>query len=111
MKIAVPYENGQIFGHFGKTEAFKIYDVSGDSVKSEIVSTDGRGHHDLAPFLKEHDVEAVVCGGMGTGMVNALTACGIAIYGGNEGDCDEAVRQFLKGSLQPKVEACHCHEQ
>ena len=27
MRIAVTYENGQIFQHFGHTEAFKIYDV------------------------------------------------------------------------------------
>ena len=25
MKIAVPYENGQIFQHFGHTERFKVY--------------------------------------------------------------------------------------
>ena len=27
MRIAVTYENGQIFQHFGHTETFKIYDV------------------------------------------------------------------------------------
>ncbi len=26
MKIAVPYENGEIFGHFGHTKQFKVYD-------------------------------------------------------------------------------------
>ena len=25
MKIAVPYENGQVFQHFGRSEQFKIY--------------------------------------------------------------------------------------
>jgi len=27
MKIAVTYENGQVFQHFGHTEQFKVYDV------------------------------------------------------------------------------------
>ena len=27
MKIAVTYENGEIFQHFGHTEQFKVYDV------------------------------------------------------------------------------------
>ena len=28
MKIAVTYENGQIFQHFGHTEQFKIYEAA-----------------------------------------------------------------------------------
>lgn len=27
MKIAIPYEDGQIFQHFGHTARFKLYDV------------------------------------------------------------------------------------
>ena len=27
MKIAVTYDNGEIFQHFGKTESFKVYEV------------------------------------------------------------------------------------
>lgn len=34
MKIAVTYENGQVFQHFGHTEQFKIYDVSEGTVTS-----------------------------------------------------------------------------
>ena len=29
MKIAVTYENGQIFQHFGHTQQFKIYEAGG----------------------------------------------------------------------------------
>ena len=28
MKLAVTYENGQVFQHFGHTAQFKLYDVS-----------------------------------------------------------------------------------
>ena len=53
MRIAVTYENGQIFQHFGHTETFKIYDVEeGKVVHSEIVDTNGSGHGALAGVLK-----------------------------------------------------------
>ena len=45
MRIAVTYENGQIFQHFGHTETFKIYDVEeGKVLHSEVVDTNGNGH-------------------------------------------------------------------
>ena len=28
MKIAIPYENGQVFQHFGHSALFKIYDTA-----------------------------------------------------------------------------------
>ena len=34
MRIAVTYENGQIFQHFGHTETFKIYDVEEGKVRT-----------------------------------------------------------------------------
>lgn len=45
MRIAVTYENGQIFHHFGRSAAFKVYDVQdGVITASEVVSTNGSGH-------------------------------------------------------------------
>ena len=32
MKIAVTYDNGEIFQHFGKTESFKVYEVEDNKV-------------------------------------------------------------------------------
>ena len=55
MKIAVTYENGEIFQHFGHTEAFKIYDIAdGKVVSAEVVDTNGSGHGALAGFLVAH---------------------------------------------------------
>ena len=40
MRIAVPYENGNIFQHFGRSEAFKFYDVADGAVTAAaVVST------------------------------------------------------------------------
>ena len=53
MKIAVTFENGNVFQHFGHTEKFKIYDISnGKIVNESIVDTNGSGHGALAGFLK-----------------------------------------------------------
>ena len=42
MKIAVTYDNGSVFQHFGKTENFKIFEVeNGAIISSEVVSSNG----------------------------------------------------------------------
>lgn len=112
MKIAVTYEAGQIFQHFGHTGAFKVYDVKdGEIVKSEVVDTNGSGHGALAGMLLNLGVDALICGGIGGGAVNALNMVGIEIYAGNAGDCDEAVENLLAGNLDINAEAnCSHHD-
>ena len=45
MKIAVTYEGGSIFQHFGKTETFKMYEVEDGKITSmQIVHAGGAGH-------------------------------------------------------------------
>lgn len=115
MVIAVTYnkDDGTIFGHFGRTEAFKLYTVeNGKIVSSEVVSSaETGGHSALAPFLKERGVEMLIAGGMGMGARNALDAMGIKVYPGAEGDADAAVEAFLSGSLSYDPDAaCHHHD-
>ena len=72
MRIAVAYENGQIFQHFGHTEQFKIYDAEGGAVRqSEIVDTNGRGHGALAGILHALNADVLICGGIGQGAKDA----------------------------------------
>ena len=100
MKIAVTYENGNIFQHFGHTENFKIYDIeNGGIAASKIVNTEGSGHGELVGFLTRNGVDALICGGIGAGARNALAAAGIAIYGGAAGDADEQLEAFLRDEL------------
>ncbi len=110
MKIAVTYENGLVFQHFGHTEQFKIYEVSDGKVQSsEVVGTDGSGHGALAGFLKARGVEALICGGIGGGAQAALAQAGIRLYGGVSGGADEAVAAYLAGNLgyDPDVRCDH----
>ena len=66
MKIAVTYDNGNVFQHFGKTEYFKVYDVQDQKVvSSEVMVSNGTGHGALAGLLAQNDVDVLICGGIG----------------------------------------------
>ena len=107
MKIAVPYSDGQVFQHFGKSEQFKIYDTIDDEIiSSEIVDTSGSGHSALADFLKEKGAGILICGGIGVGAVTALQNAGIQILGGAEGEADKCVEEFLGGRLHFGASGC-----
>ena len=54
MKIAVTYDNGNVFQHFGKTEFFKVYEVEDNKVvSSEVIGSNGVGHGALAGLLAD----------------------------------------------------------
>lgn len=110
MKIAVTYENGQIFQHFGHTEQFKLYTAeNGKIISSEVVDTNGSGHGALAGLLFALQVDALICGGIGGGAQMALAEAGIRLFGGVTGSCDAAVEALLGGTLgfNPNVKCDH----
>lgn len=110
MKIAVTYQNGQIFQHFGHTEQFKIYEVEENKiVNSLVVDTNGSGHGALAGMLKALGIEVLICGGVGGGAQMALKEAGIRLFGGVSGDADRAVNAFVNGCLDfnPNVKCNH----
>lgn len=112
MRIAVTYENGQVFQHFGHTAQFKIYDVTNQTIENtEIVNTNGNGHGALAEFLHNNEVDVLICGGIGGGAQQALIEAGIKLYGGVTGNTDEAVHALLHDALDfnPDVHCDH-HE-
>ena len=122
MKIAVTYENGEVFQHFGHTETFKVYEVEdGKVVSSQIVGSDGSGHEALAVLLADKAIDVLICGGIGGGAVAALTEQGIELCAGASGSADEAVEAYLRGELintgvncdhhdHEEGHACHGHE-
>ena len=91
-RVAVTYENGQVFQHFGHTEQFQIFTVEdGKILSEEIVSTNGSGHSLLADFLVVQGATVLICGGIGGGAQAALAEAGVALCSGAEGDVDAAV--------------------
>ena len=112
MRIAVTYENGNIYQHFGHTSEFKVYDVeNGAIIKAEVVSTGGSGHGALAGLLYALHADVLICGGIGGGAQNALSMAGIKWYAGVSGSADAAVAAFLAGELDYDPAAkCSHHE-
>ena len=86
MRLAVPFDHGEIYGHFGRTAQFKLYDL-----------TDGR------------IVSTAIVDTIGAGARLALEEAGIRLYPGAAGSADEAVRAFLAGTLsyQPDLVCSH----
>jgi predicted Fe-Mo cluster-binding NifX family protein len=114
MIIAVPYENKQVFQHFGRTETFKVYEVNdGKITNATIRSTDGNSHGALVDILKNLKATVLICGGIGSGAQNALTENGIQFFGGVIGDADQAVADYLLKQLKynPDVQCDHPHEE
>ena len=121
MKIALPVKNDAIFQHFGMAPNFKIAEVQdGHIVSTETIAAGGHGHASVVNLLVKNAVDCVICGGLGPGAVKSLAQANIALYAGNEGDCDIAIAALIAGTLQNNVEAatagrgghhCHGHEE
>ena len=110
MKIAVPFEDGQVFQHFGRSAQFKFYEAeNGQLLRTEVIPTNGQGHGALAGFLVQHGADVVLCGGIGTGAQVALMQAGIQLCGGLSGAADAAVADYLAGKLvfDPDIHCTH----
>lgn len=122
MKIAVTYENGEVFQHFGHTEEFKVYDIAdGEVVSSQVIGSNGSGHGALASLLADQAIDVLICGGIGGGAQAALEEYGIELCAGASGSADEAVEAYLRGELintgancshhHDGSHSCHGHEE
>lgn len=116
MKVAVTYDQGEIFQHFGRTAYFKLFTIEDQTIQSsEVVDTAGNGHGALADFLKQLGVDTVICGNIGPGAQETLNKAGIRFFGGLVGSVDQAVEDFLAGELKYNPDVCckdhdHAHE-
>lgn len=112
MKIAVTYNDGEVFQHFGHAEQFKMYEIEDNKISSsEVVSTNGSGHGAIAQFLAENAVDVLICGGIGGCAKKALAENNIKLYGGVTGNADNAVSSLLSGTLSYDPNAkCSHHE-
>ncbi len=111
MRIAVTYENGEVFQHFGHSEHFKLYDVTdGKVISAQVADTNGQGHGALAGFLKQCGADALICGGIGMGAQMALADAGIRLYAGVQGSADAAAQALASGTLEYDPDArCDHH--
>ncbi len=110
MKIAVTYDNGLIFQHFGQTKVFKVYDIADSAVQSSsVMDTSGKGHGALAGLLKQWEIDTLICGGIGGPAKQSVSEAGIQLYAGVSGSADKAVADLLANKLvyNPDEECDH----
>ncbi len=112
MKVAVTYENGEIFQHFGRTPQFKVYEIENGGIQSDrVLDTGDTGHGALVGFLQEEGAKVLICGGIGGGAISAMDGAGIKVYAGASGKADDAVQAYLSGTLAENGEAtCDHHD-
>ena len=112
MRIAVTYDNGNVFQHFGHTETFKVYEVEDGRVTgAEVIGSNGTGHGALAGLLNDRGVDVLICGGIGGGAQSALAERGIELCAGASGSADEAVEAYLRGELINSGANCDHHSE
>lgn len=114
MKVAIPVKDGEIFPHFGKADAFRIYDIDKDAARVEgsvEMQPEASGHGYLADFLKAQGVNVVVCGGIGDRAVSALSEAGIETVPGVTGLADEAAKSLAQGTLEGGAGAVCDHKE
>ncbi|MSS20687.1 NifB/NifX family molybdenum-iron cluster-binding protein [Pseudoramibacter porci] len=106
MKIAVSYDQGQVFDHFGKTKQFKVFDTEGKGVKTKwIVDAPEQNKFMLVGFLKGIGADVLICGKIGKDARQMLTDRNIQIFAGVSGDADAAIEHLLQGQLKDDVSA------
>ncbi|MDF2587826.1 MAG: Dinitrogenase iron-molybdenum cofactor biosynthesis protein [Anaerocolumna sp.] len=115
IKIAVTTdENHNVFGHFGKTQTFTIYELRGDELISKsTLDSNGSGHSELVTLLAGQNINVLICGGIGMGAMEGLMDAGILVIPGAQGDVDVVTQAYLDGSLEENNEAnCgHHHDE
>ena len=101
MRIALPFSEGQVFGHFGRTKKFAIFDIEDKRVASNHLLPAGEAScTELAQLLKLHGVTVVICGGISAIESQALFDCGIEMVANVQGNVRHAVEEYIKDTLR-----------
>jgi len=113
MIIAVPLHRGKFSPHFGGADNFAIYRVDfgrKEIDEHQLAAPPEHGRGIFPAWLREQGVEAVLAGGMGPRAAQMLSAYGIDVVTGADGDDPEIlVRAYLDGTLDTSGELCHDH--
>ena len=113
MKIAVTCVNGEVFQHFGHCPSFLVCTVENNKITSkEMLDTQGHGCSKLASFLSSHNINIVICGGIGAGAKEHIISAGMQVLPGVSGNALLQVEKHIAGTLNfdPNTQ-CHHHDE
>jgi len=111
MRLAITVSNNQVAQHFGHCEYFLVQNIENSLVKSEekiINPPHQKGK--LPEFLKEHNIDVVITGNLGSMAVELLNELGIKSIRGVNGDIHQIATEFLNGTLVSTDVICEEHQ-
>jgi predicted Fe-Mo cluster-binding NifX family protein len=114
MKIAVASQNRrEITGHTSRCRKFWIYSIENDAIagREMLELPKEQSFHDSPPWEPSplDDVKVLIAGGMGTGLARRLQQKNIQAVLTKETDPDQAVKDFLNGTLKTEPFEPHQH--
>jgi predicted Fe-Mo cluster-binding NifX family protein len=113
MRLAIAYENGEVCQHFGQTPSYLLVDIENGKVVNETIHDNGGASHaELVNVLTSLNVNAIICGGIGSMAFTLLTLAEIKVYASCLGSAEQAKNDFLAGKLsiaKTATHECSCH--
>jgi ATP-binding protein involved in chromosome partitioning len=110
MRIAIPIAAGRLAQHFGHCEKFALVDVDPIAKQTTASTEVPAPEHQpglLPPWLKEHGVNLIIAGGMGSRAHSLFQAASIDVLTGAPAETAAAlVRQYLDGNLVTGANSC-----
>lgn len=111
MKIAVALDGGSVSQHFGHCDGFQVVNTENGEIKSnDFLANPGHKPGFLPKFLAEEGVKVIVSGGMGAAAQTIFNEYGIEVVTGADGEIDEVVNEYIKGSLKSTGSVCEEHQ-
>ncbi|MFX0085255.1 MAG: NifB/NifX family molybdenum-iron cluster-binding protein [Candidatus Hodarchaeota archaeon] len=118
MRYCIPSETiggleDQVGYHFGRVPVYTIYDDSTKEVEIVKNTSSHMGGTKLpAELLSEHNVQIMLCGGVGRRAIQLFENFGIEVYVGVQGTVEEAIKQFNRNKLRMATDkdACQQHK-
>lgn len=107
MLIAIANSDQKVSPHFGHCEQFTLYDTE----NRQLTHLESPGHEPgmLPLFLKEHGVDLVIAGGMGSRAQNLFAEKGIRVIVGASGAINDVIQHWENNTLTSSGEVCSQH--
>jgi len=108
MRIAVPIAGGRVSAHFGHCDQFGLFDTEDSEIRgTEYLSPPAHEPGVFPRWLKEQGADTVISGGMGRRAQQLFSDQCIRVeFAAPDGDPEETVKSYLRGSLAEGDNRC-----
>jgi len=112
LKIALPAENGILFGHFGGAPEFEVFTLGEDNkvINHETLNPPAHEHGTFPLWLQSLGINVVIASGIGVGAISHFDDMKITVMAGAElKKTDELIKDYCNKTLKLQPTACN-HE-